>query len=312
MATITQTELKVYLGTSASGTQVGSTITKQGSPSTIDLNSTELGVALSPGTQYCAVARCTNSDSYTTDWTTPPQNFKTLIYAEILTLTGGSGHLIPELQFTYDTNNQEIYITSCGVYVSTSPTGTNETKITAPSQQDAEQGWTINTLSENTVYYVVPFVVDQDNREYRGAWADAESASTGYNVPTVTISNVATTYNSITGNVAVATNGTISAVYLTIVPTGGGTANTINLTAATGTQTWSITNGDLDRDGNTITIGQSTEYRITIYAQNSDGGTGSGQATATTQAQSTATITLGPITDITPVSAIAHLSYSTT
>ena len=311
MATIVSTELKVYTGTTTSGTQVGSTITKQGSPATVNLNSTELGVALSAGTQYCVVARCQNDESFVTDWTNP-YAFKTLIYAEILTLNGGNGHLNPELQFTYDTNNQDIYITECGVYVSTSPTGTSATRIAAPSQEDAEQGWTISTLQENTTYYVVPFVVDQDNREYMGDWADAESASTGYNVPTLTISNVATTYNSISGNVAVATNDTVSAVYATIVPTGGGTSHTINLTAATGTQTWTITDGDTDRDGNTITINSSTEYRITIYATNTHGGTGSAQATATTAAQSTATIAITSITGITPTSAVANLSYSTT
>lgn len=311
MATIVSTELKVYTGTTTSGTQVGSTITKQGSPASVNLNSTELGVALSAGTQYCVVARCSNDESYTTDWTNP-YAFKTLIFTEILTLTGGNGHLSPELGFTYDTNDPNISVTDCGVYVSTSPTGTNPTQISAGDEQTAEQGWVITTLTENTTYYVIPYVVDQDNREYRGEWAEAEQASTGYNVPTVTITNVATTYNSITGNVAVSTNDTVSAVYATIVPTGGGTAHTINLTATTGTQTWSITDGDTDRDGNTITINSSTEYRITIYATNTHGGTGSAQATATTAAQSTATISITSISSITPTSAVANLSYSTT
>lgn len=312
MATIISTDIKVYEGTTTSGTQVGSTITKQGSPSTVNLNSTELGVALDPGEQYCVVARCSNDESYTTDWT-QPYAFKTLIFAEIVTLTGGNASISPELSFTY--NGQVLTNSECGVYVSTSPTGTNATKITAQDEEEAEHGWTITSgLSENTTYYVIPYVIDDLGREYKGDWAEAEQISTGYANPTVTISNVATTYNSISGNFSVATNTTLSSVYIDLWETGGQTHYRINKSNVTGTQTFTITNGDTDDSPTpqTIVINPSTEYRITVYATNTGGGTGSAMATATTAAQSTATISITSITGITPTSAVANLSYSTT
>jgi len=307
MATIISTEIQVFSGTTAT-TQIGTTITEQGSPSTVNMSYATLGVNLSAGEQYCCRARCTNDESYTTDWTAV-YAFKTLILAEINTLTGGSGTIAPELTFTY--NNQVLTNTECGVYVSTNSSGSNATKIPASDEQEAGQGWIITGLSENTTYYVIPYVIDDLGREYKGDWANAETANTGYAAPTVSISNVATTYNSITGNINVSTNTTLSSIYLTVQPTGGGSFSRINLTATTGTQAFSITNGMNDYQGNPITINPSTEYRITVYATNSGvgGATGSAQATATTAAQSQATIAITSITGITPTSAVVNLSY---
>lgn len=310
MATIISTELKVYAGTTTSGSQVGNTITDStsGGPASVNLNSTSLGASLSPGEQYCVIARCTNDESYTTDWTSP-YAFKTLILAQIDTITGGSGSIAPEMSFTY--NNQVLTNTECGVYVSTNASGAGAQKIAASDEQEAGQGWVITGLNENTTYYVVPFVKDDLNREYVGPWSDAETVNTGYNAPTVTISNVTTTYNSISGNLSVSTNDTVSSVYMTIHPTGGGADYRINKTATTGTQTFTITNGDIDDSSTpqTIVINPSTEYRIVVYAVNTNGGTGNAQAVATTAAQSTATIAITSITGITPNSATVNLSY---
>ena len=99
MATITQTTLQVFAGTTASGTQIGSNIVKNGSPASVNLNSTELGAALSPGEQYCVRAKCINDEQYETDWTAV-YPFKTLILAEIDTISGGGGTISPELSFT--------------------------------------------------------------------------------------------------------------------------------------------------------------------------------------------------------------------
>lgn len=306
MATILQTEIKVYAGTTTSGSQVGSTITQQGSPATVALDSTSLGVALQAGHQYCVVARCTNDEQYTTDWTSP-YPFKTLIFADLVTLSGGQGTLGPELSFAYD--NQVLSVSECGVYVSTNASGSNATKIAAQDEQEAGQGWAITGLAENTTYYVIPYVIDDLGREYKGSWLSAETANTGYAAPTVSISNVATTYNSITGNVAISTNDTLSSVTLQIIPTGGGSYQYKTLTAQTGTQTWSVTNGDLDNSSNPIIINPSTEYRIVITAINSHVGTGSATATATTAAQTTATIAITGVANITPTSATVNISY---
>ena len=309
MATITSTEIKVYEGTTTAGTLVGTiTDSTSGGPSSVNLNSTTLGTALDPGEQYCVVARCTNSESYTSDWTSP-YPFKTLILAEIATCTGGNGSLSPELTFTYD--NNVLSVTECGVYVSTNASGTSATKKTASGEQEAEQGWVITGLTENTTYYVIPYVIDDLGREYRGDWADAETANTGYNVPTVTVSNTATTYNSISGNLSVSTNDTLSSVYIDLWATGSQTHYRVNKSAVTGTQNFVITNGDTDNSSTpqTIVINPSTEYRITVYAVNTSGGTGSGQATVTTAAQSSSTISITGVDQITPNSARVLISF---
>lgn len=310
MATIVSTTLQVFAGTTASGTQIGSNIVQQGSPATVNLSNATLGAALSPGEQYCVRAKCINDEQYETDWTAP-YAFKTLIFTEIRTITGGNCSISPELDFTY--NNQVLTNSECGIYISTNASGTNATKIAAPDEETAEQGWVITSgIAENTTYYVIPYVIDDLNREYKGDWAEAESINSGYAVPVVTISNTATTYNSITGNINVTTNDTISNVYLDVWPTGGGASHRINLTATTGLQTFSITDGDTDYQGNTIHINSSTEYRITVYAVNTSGGTGSAMATVTTAAQAQATISITSVTGITPTSAVVNLAYGTT
>lgn len=322
---VLQTQIKVHLGTTTGGSQVGNTITENGSPASVQLNATTLGTALSPGTQYCVIARCESSDHAWSSWSAP-YTYKTLILAEITTITAGCGGVEILGSLTYDTNDNNISVSSCGVYMSTSSSGTAAKKITMTETQftDAQQpAWTEfddhSSIAENTQYYVVPFVIDQDNREYVGEWADAETITTKYEAPTVTISNVVTTYNSISGNVTIATNdSTVTNTFLTIVPTGGGTAWTVNLSNTKGLQAWSITDGDTADSSTpagqtTISILPSTEYRVTIYSTNGTGTgcTGTAQATATTAQQQVETIAITSITNITPVSAQVNLSYGT-
>lgn len=309
MATITQTEVEVYTGTSHStGTIVGTKITQSGGPASVNLNLSTLGVNLLPGMQYCVRARCTNSEEYTTDWTVD-YAFKTLILAEIVSVTGGHSNIHPTLMFTYDTH--ALTVSDCGVYVSTNASGTNAQQYSAGDEQTAGQGWDI-PLTENTTYYVIPYVLDDLGREYRGDWSDAETVSTGYADPTVTISNVTTTYNNVSGNVTVTTNATLSSVVLKIQATGGGTEYTKTLTAQTGVQAWSVTNGDLDDTSATIVINPSTEYRVTIMATDNGGQHGTATAIATTAAQSGATIAITSVSNITPSSAVVNLTYGTT
>lgn len=306
MATITQTELKVYAGINTTGTQVGTTIVKSGSPSTVNLDLTNLGVDLSAGSQYCVVARCTNSDSYTTEWTAP-YPFKTLIYTDLVSLTGGNASISPELSFTYDSH--VISVRECGVYYSTNASGANATKVAAQDEQEAGQGWVISGVAENTTFYVIPYVVDDLGREYKGDWSLADTVNSGYANPTVVISNVATTSRSITGNVTITSSDTISSVVLQIIATGGGSYQYKTLTAQTGVQTWSVADGDLDDSNNPIAINPSTEYRIRIDADGSHSGTGSDTATVTTAAQSTATIAITSISNVGVHTAQVNLAY---
>ena len=306
MATITYTRAKVYSDTTGT-TQVGQTIEVQGSPSTIAMNYSTLGVNLSPGSQYSVSVQCTNDEGYVTAWTSP-YPYKTLIYADLQSFTGGQASVSPEIICTYTSG--VLSVTDVGVYLSTNASGAGAVKYSGHDEQNVGQGWVITGLTENTTYYAVPYVVDDLGREYIGDWAYADSANTGYAAPTVTISNVATTYNSISGNVLVTTNDTLTSVKLSIIPTGGGGSYQYKtLSATTGTQAWSITNGDLDDSSNPITINPSTEYRITFEAINTHGGSSNAQATATTAAQATETISITGVTNVTPNSAIVNLSY---
>lgn len=311
MATIVSTSVSIYAGITDSGTQVGNTITVQGSPANVTINSSTLGVALQPGHQYCAVASCVNSDNYTAS--TQPYAFKTLILAEIVNIRGANATVSPTMSFTYD--NNVISVNSCGVYLSTTAGGSNPVRYTASDEQEAGQGWTITGLTENTTYYAVPYVVDDLGREYIGDWADAETINSGYANPSVTITNTATTYNSISGTFSVSSNDTLSSVYIEVLQTGGQDRYIINKNTTTGSQSFTITDGDYD-DSSTpqeIHINQNTEYRVTVYATNSHGGgRGFDQATVTTQQQATSTIAITSISNITPVSAVVNISYGST
>lgn len=311
MAQITQTTLQLYKGIDASGEKVGNDIVDNtaGGPQTINLNYETLGAHLDAGDQYFVRAKALNDEGYESEWGEPgsEQTFKTLILAEIISISGSNGVLNAELSFTY--NSDVLSISDCGVYVSTTAGGTDEQRISAGDEQTAEQ-WQITTLEENTTYYVIPFVRDNEEREYRPEWTDAEQVNTGYAAPVVSISNIETTYNSLSGNVTVTTSDTLQSVKLSIIPTGGGSYQYKTLTAQTGMQQWSITNGDTDDEGNTITINPSTEYRISINAVNTSGGSGSDEKTATTEQQATSTIT---ITSVVPsaTTATVNLSYGT-
>ena len=161
MATIVSTELEIREGTTASGTLVGQKITESGSPASINADISTLGVNLSPGKQYCARARCTNSDAYTSDFC-PPYPFRTLILAEIVSATTGCGGVEVEGDLTYDIAN---YMAECGVYVSTSASGTSAVKKAAADETDFGQ-FTVPGLNEHTTYYLVPFATDTDGRTY--------------------------------------------------------------------------------------------------------------------------------------------------
>lgn len=306
MATITYTRAKVY-SDATGATQVGQTIEVQGSPSTIAMNYSTLGVDLSPGSQYSVSVQCTNDEGYTTAWTSP-YPYKTLIRADVKSFTGGQGAVSPEIICTYTSG--VLSVTDVGVYLSANASGAGAVKHSGQDEQTAGQGWDITGLTENTTYYAVPYVVDDLGREYIGDWSTAKEANTGYAAPTVAISNVAATYKSISGNVLVTTNDTLASVKLSIIPTGGGGSYQYKtLSATTGTQAWSINNGDLDDSSNPITINPSTEYRIVVEAVNTHGGSGNAQATATTAAQATETISITGITNVTTNSAVVNISY---
>jgi len=334
---ITKTELEVYSG-NAVGTLVGTKITKSGSPSSININSTELGVALQPGHQYCCRARVYNTDLVWSDWTTinSASTFITLILAELINeggsvFGGGCGTLTAYVECTYD--NNVIHPSEVGVYLSTSASGTNAIKCAAPDVSDADQGWDItaiggNPVAENTTYYAIPYVVDSQGREYRGDWTnDAESANSGYRPPVITMSNKVTTVNSLSASLNVTSSTTINQITVYVRAAGQSTYQPFTLTAQTGLQNFTIANGDLDDNGNQITIAESTEYQLYVVAWNRRAAQGGGYendcpsryplSNATpnyeafiTQAAVAGYVRIDSISAITPISAVCNLSYN--
>lgn len=282
---ITTTEIEVYSGNSV-GTLVGTKITKSGSPSSVNLNATELGVALQPGHQYCARARVYNTDLVWSDWTTPnaASTFITLILAELYNaqqgqgaFNGNCGKLEAFVDCTYDSN--VIQVSDVGVYLSTSSDGANAVKVSAGGdasqrEQRAEDGWDIDTIggnpvAENTTYYAVPYVTDSLGREYVGSWAnDAESVNSGYRPPVIAMSNKVTTVNSLSASLNVTSSTTINTIKVYVRAAGQSTYQPFSLTAQTGTQNFTIADGDTDDNGNAITIADSTEYQVYVQAWN--------------------------------------------
>lgn len=341
---ITTTELEVYSG-NAVGTLVGTKITKSGSPSSINLNSTELGVALQPGHQYCCRARVYNTDLVWSDWTTinSASTFITLILSELLNGHGGSafngncGKLEAFVDCTYDSS--VIQVSDVGVYLSTSSDGANAVKVSAGGdasqrEQRAEDGWDIDTIggnpvAENTTYYAVPYVTDSLGREYRGDWTnDAESANSGYRPPVITMSNKVTTVNSLSASLNVTSSTTINHIKVYVRAAGQSTYQPFSLTPQTGLQNFTIANGDLDDNGNAITIAESTEYQVYVMAWNRGAAAQGGgyedecpsryplsNATPNyeafiTQAAVAGYVRIDSISNITPNSAVCNLSYN--
>lgn len=311
MATITQTTLQLYKGVDANGQKVGNDIvdTTPGGPQTITLNYETLGAHLDAGEQYFTRVKVLNDEGFESDWNNldAQKKFKTKILAEIITISGSNGNLNVELALTY--NSEVLSVQDCGVYVSKHASGTDEQRISVGDLENIGQ-WQIKTLEENTTYYVIPFVRDNEEREYRPEWTDAEQVNTGYKYPVVTLelNDDETTYNKIAGSFTVITNDTLSSVYLTLQASGE-TLYRFNQTASTGMQTFEITNGQTDSNGETVVITPNTDYTISVYATNTTEGTGSSTKTISTKPQGTSEIT---ITSVVPsaTSATVNLAYN--
>ena len=321
MATITNTYLEVYRGFTSAGTQVGSQIVESGSPASVNLNNTTLGAALQPGRQYCVRAKVLNSDSVESEWT-DDFPFRTLIWtgfndtdpALYTEYDAGCGGITCSLVFDYDSNDATPR--QFGVYLNKTATDSNAIKIVTSDMRAVERDWFIdrdargNMLEEGATYYGIPFVIDDLGREYRWDWRDALSANIGYRSPVVTISNVATTSRSISGNISVSTRDTITGVEIRIWQSSGGQSYYFRKTAIA-SQAFTISDGDVDKNGNTISINPSTEYTFYVTASIQSGcqdGKSDNYAATTAQASSS-TIIITSVTGIKPTEATANLAY---
>lgn len=314
--TITDTYLEVHVGTTASGNLVGSQVHKSEQVATIDLDDTELGVDLNPGTRYCAIAKCKNSENVESAWCQPVP-FQTLILAELTRVdVNCGGSLTATGTLTYDTLDNVVQVAHCGIRFSKNSNGSNYTEADDGDGRDfTTQGMQAGSnLDEHTTYYIVPFATDQLGQTYVGDWAYATTVTTLYNAPTITISSTTHTYNSVGGTVVLNSSDSLKSNYCYIeVGTSGGTNYKKLLSTSKGTaQSFSFADGDTDANGNTVVINSNTQYNIRVTAFNNEtNGCHSSETTSVTTDQVQNTITISSIDTITPTSAVAHLSYAT-
>ena len=314
MATITDTYMEVYLGTTTSGSLVGHQIHESGGPQYINLDDETLGVDLNPGTRYCARAKCKNSDNVESEWYGPIP-FQTKILAELTSVTPNCGGTLNAIgTLTYDTNDSVVQVTHCGVWYSKNASGANYLVADDGDGRDfTGQGIQVGTnLEEHQKYYVVPFATDQNGETYNGKWEYAREITTLYNPPTIQIASTTHTYNSVSVSVVLNSTDSLKANYCYVeVATSGGTPYKKLLTTdKVISQTAVFKDGETDDNGNVMTILSGTTYNVRITAYNNEtNGCHSTEATSvTTDQQAPASITF-TISDVTPTSAKANFVY---
>ena len=168
--------------------------------------------------------------------------------------------------------------------------------------QQVQGGVDIHGLSENTTYWVRPFVIDQFNRKWVNTDAVA-TATTPYAKPVVSWTGMAAvgvdTYQC---QVTVTSTAPITAVTVYYGEVGGSTSS-YNLLAQTGTQNVSLTG-----------LTPNTSYTVYVRATNSAGYTNSSTSTFTTgTAQMAVEITQSSVNNTTNViSATSRATYDNT
>lgn len=308
MATILNSEVEIYAGLNVSSSaKVGNTITTSGATTAINVNGSTLGVSLNPGTQYSARARCTNSDQYTSDWTTL-RGFKTLVSANYLSssTTANSITVYGSLSYT------DVTPTKIGVYYSTSPTGVGAQSVFVDAQY-VQDGITITGLQEHTTYYVIMAAKDAEGaggteREWKDDWTNHEQLSTTYSQATLDSLELSSTYESILGDFDVTSTTPITAIAAEVQAVGGGETYHLDLDPSMTENSFTFTNGDDDSEGNKIAISPSTEYNVTLIVTNSAGDTNFTR-NITTKSQEHSTIAINSITNVTANSAVVNLTF---
>lgn len=218
------------------------------------------------------------------------------------------------------------------VYIGKSTVQTNAVKIQYSPQAFFQGGMTItNTdltsagaqwgFDEDTPFYVWIGVTDNSNSDGTAAndsrlYINSSYASlqTAIATPVATIGQISSTYNSVTvSNVsATSTSETISSGYIEISTSNSfaaGQTSRINLSNPI-PSTFTITDGDTDYQGGTISIQPSTQYFVRIaVATTTYPTTYSNVANTTTPAAVTGTIYISGITNVSPSGATVNIGY---
>lgn len=217
------------------------------------------------------------------------------------------------------------------VYIGKTNVLANAVKIQYSRQEFFQGGVTITNANltsagaqwgfdENTQFYVWVGVTDNSSSDGTTAndtrlFVNSSYASlqTAIATPVVTIGQISSTYNSVTvSNVSATSSETISSGYIEISTSNSfaaGQTSRINLSNPI-PSTFTITDGDTDYQGGTISIQPSTPYYVRIMvATTTYPATSSNVANTTTPAAVTGTIYISGITNISPSGATVNIGY---
>lgn len=241
----------------AAKTTLVKTVTTSGGSTSIPVNQ------LSEGTEYWATAQVTD-DNNLTSAESSPYRFYTL--PDVVWHSGSPALAGDTISYQNDVVTDTVGTTQVGIVYGTDPNWVVYSKFYVPGRADGD----LHGLAENTTYYVAPYCIDEFNRE----WINfdlAEDLTTPYAVPTLAWTGLATiSATTWSQQINITSTAAVSSVVLHWQPVGG-SENTMNLTAQTGTQNCSLTG-----------LTPSTNYRIWVTAVNSAGTGTSATLTPTT------------------------------
>lgn len=249
MPTITQSVVRIY--DDQLKTTLITSVTTQGASTAITVDD------LAEGSEYWATAQVTDDGGLTSNESSP-YRFYTLPDVDWFSQpVATSSTISAQLEGVTDT----VTISRYGLVYDTNSTFTNPTYYDEP-----QGGIQITGLSEHTTYYVRPYVIDEFNRRWINESLTV-TLTTSYAVPTVTWSGTSTLgVTTWSQDVNITSSDTLTSVYVEYTPAGGST-QTLNLTATTGTQNVSLTG-----------LNPNTSYDVVVKAVSA-----SGMGTSTTQ-----------------------------
>ena len=305
MATITQTEVKVYLKTKSDNTLVG-TITLNGEQANVFAGLSTLGSNLNPGSKYYAEARCTNDNNYASEWSNLFP-FTTLINGIINSLTVESDIIsVDDFELEYDSDD----ITPTSIYLMYSEYATGRDAIELNYRDETAINGAKIQVGQNKTYYFNWKVVDSEERTSQGAWDNAYQIFVPYLKPTITVEEVTSKLNSVSTTYRLTSADVLSVKEVGLRLAGSQTMLYVfdmeNL-ADGSLQSVTFSTGQPDREGNAVTIAPNTTYEFVYEATNS-AGTTIVTRSVTTPAQSGVVIT--SVSDMTTNSAVVNLEYS--
>ncbi len=243
---ITNSVVRIYADSALS--TLLKTISTSGGATTVEVT------GLTAGTAYYATVQITTSDSLTSAESAPYQFF-TLPDVNFASgsPTAGADYISVQLRST----TTDVAVRRSGVIYDTHSDFSHPEYAEYDSVQS--RALVIRDVSPNTTYYLKPYVKDEFHRIWINS-AAAVSVTTGLGIPIVSwAGNAVVGPTSYSIDVNISSSGVLTSVVAVYTPAGG-TEQTINLIAQTGTQTVSLTGLD-----------QNTQYTLKVRATNSAG-----------------------------------------